>query len=209
MQDSNKWEMILASSSPRRKELLGYTKINFQIITKSIDEVSLHTDPRLFALDVAKKKGEAVAQTLIASKQVVISADTVVAMNGKIFGKPADTSEARTFLKELSGKTHEVHTALVLHIYFKNQWHVIEHVETTYVDFARIDPRLLEDYLASGDSLDKAGGYGIQGQAQTFIKNLKGSYSNVVGFPLSVFCEMMASQFIYLVEEKRAWQNLF
>ncbi|MBY0516000.1 MAG: Maf family protein [Bacteriovoracaceae bacterium] len=209
MQDNNKWQLILASASPRRKELLGYTKLNFQIITKSIDEVSHQTDPRLFALDVAKKKGEAVAQGLIPSRQVVISADTVVALHGKLFGKPSDENEARRFLLELSGKVHEVHTAVVLHVYFKHKWHAIEHVETTHVEFLKIDPRLLEDYLASGDSLDKAGGYGIQGQAQTFIKSLNGSYSNVVGFPLSVFCEMMASQFIHLIEEKGPWQNLF
>jgi septum formation protein len=210
MRDNNrKWQLILASSSPRRRELLGHTKVPFRIETIPTDEVSEASDPRTYALEIARQKGAVLCGTLQAQSVVVVSADTVVALNGKIYGKPRDTSEARQFLTELADHTHQVHTAVCLHFGWQGQWKRIDHVETTEVGFMSLSPRLLEDYLATGDSLDKAGAYGIQGQALTFIRDVRGCYANVVGFPLARFCSMMEQDFLQQIGEQGPWQNLF
>jgi septum formation protein len=210
MVDNNKkWQIILASGSPRRRELLGHVSVPFVVQTIPTDEVSHETNPCSFALAIARQKGVVLCETLTPSSVVVVSADTVVALNGKIYGKPRDTQEARQFLTELAGRTHQVHTAVCLHYGWHGQWERIEHVETTEVDFNPLNPRLLEDYLATGDSLDKAGAYGIQGQALTFIHEVRGCYANVVGFPLARFCSMMEQDFMKQIGEQGPWQNLF
>lgn len=210
MVDNNKkWQLILASGSPRRRELLGHTKVPFVVQTIPTDEVSHETNPCSFALEIARQKGVVLCETLTPSLMVVVSADTVVALNGKVYGKPRDTQEARQFLTELAGRTHQVHTAVCLHYAWLGQWKRIEHVETTEVDFNPLNTRLLEDYLATGDSLDKAGAYGIQGQALTFIHEVRGCYANVVGFPLARFCSMMEQDFMKQIGVQGPWQNLF
>ena len=210
MVDNNKkWQLILASGSPRRRELLGHVSVPFVVQTIPTDEVSHETNPCSFALEIARQKGVVLCETLTPSSVVVVSADTVVALNGKIYGKPRDTQEARQFLTELAGRTHQVHTAVCLLYGWLGQWERIEHVETTEVDFNPLNPRLLEDYLATGDSLDKAGAYGIQGQALTFIHEVRGCYANVVGFPLARFCSMMEQDFMKQIGVQGPWQNLF
>ncbi len=207
--NNQSWKLILASASPRRRELLGHTMVPFQVMTIATDEASEETNPCSFALAVARQKGEVLCETLPLESSVVISADTVVALNGKIYGKPRDREEARHFLTELAGKTHQVHTAVCLHFWHQDRWKRIEHVETTEVDFRSLDERLLQDYLATDDSLDKAGAYGIQGQALTFILQIRGCYANVVGFPLARFCSMMEQDFTKQIGEQGPWQNLF
>lgn len=207
--NNKSWKLILASASPRRKELLGHTKVPFSIETIATDEVSNESNPCSFALDVARQKGHVLCESLAKVPTVVVSADTVVALNGKIYGKPRDHDEARQFLSELAGKTHQVHTAVCLHYWHQERWKRIEHVETTEVDFQPLNVRLLEDYVSSGDSLDKAGAYGIQGQALTFIHGVRGCYANVVGFPLARFCSMMEQDFLKQIGEQGPWQNLF
>jgi septum formation protein len=210
MVDNNKkWQLILASGSPRRRELLGHTRVPFVVQTIPTEEVSGEKDPCSFALEIARQKGAVLCDTLSPSSVVIVSADTVVALNGKIYGKPRDTQEARQFLTELAGRTHQVHTAVCLHYGWLGEWKRLEHVESTEVDFNPLVPRLLEDYLATGDSLDKAGAYGIQGQALTFIHEVRGCYANVVGFPLARFCSMMEQDFLKQIGEQGPWQNLF
>jgi len=203
------WKLILASSSPRRKELLSHTKVPFTIKVIPTEETSSETEPALFALDVARQKGEALKSHVTENKTLVISADTVVALSKHILGKPRDTKEARDFLQLLSGSVHQVHTGLCLHVLHDGVWSLLELVETSEVRFNVIQERLLEDYLASGDALDKAGAYGIQGQALTFINRVEGCYSNVVGFPLAKFCQMMQEDFLRMTGEHGPWQNLF
>jgi septum formation protein len=203
------WQLILASSSPRRKELLSHTKVPFTIKVIPTEEVSSETEPALFALDVARQKGEALLNSVARDKTLVVSADTVVALDKRILGKPRDTKEARDFLQLLSGGSHHVHTGLCLQVYMNGTWSLLELVETSKVRFNVIPERLLEDYLASGDALDKAGAYGIQGQALTFISSVEGCYSNVVGFPLAKFCQMMQEDFLRMTGEQGPWQNLF
>jgi len=207
--NNKKWQLILASGSPRRRELLGHTKVPFEVKTIPTKEESNETNPCSFALEIARQKGVVLCETLTPAATVVVSADTVVALNGKIYGKPRDRDEAREFLTELAGRTHQVHTAVCLHYGWKESWKRLEHVETTEVDFNPLVPRLLEDYLLTGDSLDKAGAYGIQGQALTFIHEVRGCYANVVGFPLARFCSMMEQDFMKQIGEQGPWQNLF
>lgn len=190
------YQLVLASGSPRRKELLSHLGIPFKIVVSNIDENSTETDPVRFGEDIATQKGQAIYQTFSerddfgrAFFPLIVSADTLVALDGKIYGKPKSRDEARMILKELSGKTHQVVTSVFISRfdYVKLDW--VEHIFSvqTQVAFSEIADDILENYLKTDDSLDKAGAYGIQREGLTFVSHLKGSYSNVVGFPLSDF----------------------
>ncbi len=191
----NKLHLILASQSPRRKELLSYLNITFEIDTCDIEEISAYVEPKLYCEDIAEQKGKAVFQKRIDSLKgqgirpnlFVISSDTIVFLDGVIYGKPKNKEDARNILKELSGKTHTVYTAVSFLFNDPYTNEIKKHLfsEETKVTFSNISADLLEDYLATHDSLDKAGAYGIQGPSLTFISSLQGSYSNVVGFPLN------------------------
>ncbi|MGE3610329.1 MAG: nucleoside triphosphate pyrophosphatase [Bacteriovoracaceae bacterium] len=201
-------KFILASASPRRKELIGHLKIPFQVIALNIPEDSNEKDPNKYSQEIANLKGDAVFNKLIqqdpSQNYFVVSADTIVCLNGKIFGKPKDRNEAKAFLSELSGKTHSVFTAVSIKIKRDAHHFGFEFVEESKVTFNVIAPELMERYLDTGDSLDKAGAYGIQGPSLTFISKVEGDYANVVGFPLSRF--VLESQ-KYLKEE--SWFDLF
>lgn len=205
--ERNKIKLILASASPRRKELLGHLKLPFEIITKNIPEETHHTDPVNFSRHIAQMKGEAV----FIERQdncLLVSADTIVCLGQKIYGKPADAKEARQFLNELAGKTHSVFTAVALNLRFEGK--VWEHtfVEESKVTFNLIPEELMVRYLATGDSLDKAGAYGIQGPSLTFISRVEGDYANVVGFPLSRFV-IECEQFLKPLTLGQSWFDLF
>lgn len=180
-------KFILASASPRRKELIGHLQIPFSIITSDIDEKSNYSSPAQFASDIAFQKGQAVFDTLIEDNVLVVSADTVVSLDGKIFGKPKNEDQARAFLNELSGKQHSVFTAVALLLKLDGTIYQHQFVEETKVTFNNITEELMDRYLLTKDSLDKAGAYGIQGPSLTFISRVEGDYANVVGFPLSRF----------------------
>jgi septum formation protein len=184
-------KLILASASPRRKELLGHLKIPFEVIALSVPEHSDATDPVNYTSDIARVKGNAVAAKLFKERSAenffVVSADTTVIYNGNIYNKPADRNEARKFLSDLSGNTHSVYTAVSLNLLINDKLHHHSFVDESKVTFDKISDVLMERYLDTGDSLDKAGAYGIQGPSLTFISRVDGSYSNVVGFPLSRF----------------------
>ena len=189
----DKLKLVLASASPRRKELLGHLQLPFEIVIKNIPEESHFTDPVNFSKHIAQMKGEAVFQERT-DNCLVISADTIVSMGNRIYGKPANEAEARIFLSELAGKTHSVFTAVTLNLRHENQIFSNSFVEESKVTFNRITPELMDRYIATKDSLDKAGAYGIQGPSLTFISKVDGDYANVVGFPLSRFvleCETL------------------
>jgi septum formation protein len=190
----NLYSLVLASQSPRRKELLSYLNIPFEVCVSSVNEESEEKSPQQFCEVIAQKKGEAVFSEL--KKRMnwdksffpfVISSDTIVFANEKIYGKPSNVDEARNFLLELSGRSHTVYTAV--HFCYLDKKELKEKTHTfscaSQVSFDIITPEVLEQYLKTKDSLDKAGAYGIQGPSLTFISHLEGSYSNVVGFPLS------------------------
>lgn len=193
--ESGKYQLILGSQSPRRKELLSWLNIPFKIVTADLAEISEEEDSDKIAMDLASQKAHAVWEQLPSSQDCfVIASDTIVVLDGKLYGKPSSKDDARRILKELSGKTHEVITGVSF--LFKNSEtnKIREHLffDSTEVEFNEISKDLLESYIATGDSFDKAGAYGIQGPSLTFISKINGSYSNVVGFPLNKIVSELA-----------------
>ena len=170
--------ILLASSSPRRRQLLSILVSEFDCCSPEIDETEGDyelPDRYVERLAVAKATHASAANTL------VIAADTCVALDGVILGKPATREHARTMLLSLSGRWHQVYTGLALLSPEKRHSCVIK----TEVLFADLSPSLVEAYLETGEADDKAGAYGIQGAGGSFVDSLHGSYSSVVGLPLS------------------------
>lgn len=211
--ENSKLKFILASASPRRKELIGHLKVPFEILALNIPEESDATDPVAFSREIATAKGEAVFKSLLAKNPqgayFIVSADTIVCLNGKIYGKPRNRDEARVFLNELSGRTHSVFTAVTIHLSINMIFSSKSFVEESKVTFNKISDALMERYLDTGDSLDKAGAYGIQGPSLTFISKVDGDYANVVGFPLSRFVTESEKFLKEKFPNEDLWPNLF
>ena len=180
---STRYPIILASSSPRRQEFLNNLGINYTVITTSIDETPQSNEsPEAFARRMARAKAIAVAERNKTSW--VIGADTVVALNdGTILGKPENQEDAFTMLTVLNNASHQVMTAVCLCCREK-QVEIIE-METTRVTFMDNPPSLLRAYVKTGEPLDKAGSYGIQGLGSFLIESINGSCSNVIGLPIN------------------------
>ena len=172
--------LILASGSPRRRELLGLITNDFTVCVSGAEE---HVDPALTpaetVLALARLKGEDVAGTH--PDGTVIAADTVVALDGVILGKPADAEDAFRMLRFLSGKTHAVYTG----VYIAKGGREACFYEETEVTFYELTDEEIRDYIATGEPADKAGAYGIQGKGALLVKGIKGDYFNVVGFPVA------------------------
>ena len=171
--------IILASASPRRRELLQQIGCSFRVEVSQAEEVDCQgLQPSVVVKKNACLKAEAVAA--LYPDMPVLGADTVVSLDDDIFGKPKDKEQAREMLTRLSGRTHQVSTGIAI------AWHnqIWQAYETTEVDFAPLSPAEIDRYLAIGEHADKAGAYGIQGRAAVFIEQIRGSYSNVVGLPL-------------------------
>ena len=175
--------IYLASSSPRRAELLQQIGVNFEVLTVNIDEtISSDERPADYVCRMARSKAEAAIQKNSINQQsdAVIAADTIISIGDKIIGKPADQSECRCILSQLSGRKHRVMSAVALFNRQKLELKLSENL----VWFRAIDKTEIVDYCASEEPMDKAGAYGIQGRAAIFIKHLEGSYSSVMGLPL-------------------------
>lgn len=168
-------KVILASQSPRRKELLAKIVADFQVVPSSCEEVSAQSDPKLYVCELATQKSTDVWQRN--ADALVIGSDTVVELDGVILGKPKSQREATETLRNLSGKTHNVHTGVCI-LYGQNK-HVF--VQTTAVTFKKLSEEEISRYVQSGAPMDKAGAYGIQECG--FVESFVGSYDNVVGFP--------------------------
>ena len=176
--------IILASGSPRRRELLAQIGIKTEVIPSWADENTDIADPEKRVEELARRKCVDVARDLPSG--IFLGADTVVSIDGVILGKPADTEEAKEMLRKLSGKTHQVYTGVAL--MQKAAGDVIRKAvfsEKTDVTVAELDEYDIEEYVATGDPMDKAGAYGIQGNFAKFVKRIDGEYSNVVGLPLA------------------------
>lgn len=182
-----KYQLILASGSPRRKELLAYLNIPFKILVSNVDEsFDPQTEPNKVAEELSNKKALAVAKELD-FPAVVVAADTIVLLKNEIIGKPEDIGEAEVFLKKLSGQMHEVITGVSIFISTNNRdsWQKHTFSEISQVSFEKLETSILVDYLKTNESLDKAGAYGIQGASLPFVKEIRGSYSNIVGLPIN------------------------
>jgi septum formation protein len=170
----------LASRSPRRAELLAAAGIEFTVRVADVDETPLDGEaPREYVLRVAKAKACAVQ---VGDDEVVLAADTTVVLGNEIMAKPADAADAARMLRALAGKRHEVITAICV----RRGDSVVSDVASTSVWFAPLSDAEIADYVASGEPMDKAGAYGIQGLASKFIDRIDGSYSNVVGLPVAL-----------------------
>jgi len=174
--------LILASASPRRAELLRAAGFTFEVVPSHVDETHRAGElPEAYALRVARDKAEVVFQRQRKPSSPVLAADTVVAANGEILGKPNDSTDARRMLQLLSNGIHDVHTGVVVRTSAAERAEVI----TTRVRFRPLDDREIDWYVASGEPEGKAGAYAIQGLAARFVDRIEGSWSNVVGLPVA------------------------
>jgi septum formation protein len=176
--------LILASSSPRRAELLRAAGIEFKVLVTEVDETRLPGESaRDYVLRLSRSKALAVAR----GNELVIGADTTVVVNGEIEGKPVDADDARRMLRALSGRWHEVLTAVTL----SRGTHLVSDIESTRVKFAELMEAEIDWYISTGEPLDKAGAYGIQGYGSRFVERIEGNYSNVVGLPVQMVYRML------------------
>jgi septum formation protein len=182
----NRPPIVLASASPRRQELLRNVGIEFVVRPADIEEVPFAGEaPLAFAERMAHEK--AIAASSVSFDQVVLAADTVVAVRDHILGKPVDTDHAAAMLRLLSGKTHSVITGICL---LGKDFEDVRS-ETTAVQFATMSEDEIQEYVGSGEPLDKAGAYAIQGRASRWISKIDGDYYNVVGLPLDLVGRML------------------
>jgi septum formation protein len=174
--------LVLASGSPRRRELLAHLGVPFTVVAADVDET-----PRPGEGPVELVRRLAAAKAAAVDGDPVLAADTVVELDGEILGKPADAAAARRMLARLSGRSHHVHTGVALRAGERLDVEVV----TTAVTFAALTPEAIEWYVATGEPLDKAGAYAIQGAGGVFVESIHGSASNVVGLPLATVARLL------------------
>jgi septum formation protein len=180
-------KLVLASRSPRRAELLTAAGFEFTVRATDVDETPRDgEDPREYVLRLAEEKARAVEAS---DDETVLAADTTVVLGNEIMGKPADAADAVRMLRALAGRRHEVITAIGL----RRGDRVVRDIASTSVWFAPLSETEIADYVTSGEPMDKAGAYGIQGLASKFIERIDGSYSNVVGLPVALVYHCLIS----------------
>jgi len=178
--------ILLASRSPRRQELLSRVGLKFDVVPADIDESSGFSDPSEIVCDLSLRKASFVAGKA-KSDDIVISADTLVALEGQCLGKPEDAADAARMLRMLSGKSHEVYTGMTV----MQNGRADTRFEMTRVRFKALSDGEIEGYLSTGEPMDKAGAYGIQGYGAFFVEGIEGDYLNVMGLPLKTLYEML------------------
>lgn len=207
----NTKRIVLASASPRRKELLGNLGLKFEIVVSSFSEDLPHhhfEHAEHYAVETARHKAMDVARICAAQKDkppvdLIISADTIVEHDGYILEKPDDVSHARKMLQSLSGSSHHVHTGVAIVLpqaaqpAGQSEPYCRTFSETTNVIFDKLHEELIDAYIQTGEPFGKAGSYGIQGAASSFVTGVSGCYFNVVGFPLHSFSQ----ELLQLVKE--------
>jgi septum formation protein len=195
--------MILASESPRRRELLAAVGVPFRVVPSGVEEIPRRGEsPSGFVRRAALDKGEAVA--LLHPSSFVLSADTIVVLGGRILGKPGNRAEARRMLSGLAGREHRVHTAICLLCRDRNYRDF--GTEVTRVRFRPLTAAEIAAYARTGECDDKAGAYAAQGAGMLLIDRVEGSFSNVVGLPMTRVVEMLArAQLIRVARRGPAW----
>lgn len=176
--------LILASASPRRRELVGYMGIPFEIITADAEETK-DGSPQALVMENAKRKALAVAKSH--PGRVVLGADTIVYLDEQVLGKPENEQEARQMLGRLSGNWHTVYTGVC--VVRDDAAEVC--FDQSRVRFASLDAETIAGYVATGEPMDKAGAYALQGRGGMFVERIEGSYSNVIGLPMALTREML------------------
>ncbi|PIC70705.1 septum formation protein Maf [Sporosarcina sp. P16b] len=187
--------IVLASSSPRRKELLQLAGIDFIVRPSDVDENLPFTpeEPYEYAVRLSEQKALAVVES---EEEIIIAADTIVVKDGRVFPKPEDDAQAIDFLMELSGELHEVITGVTILANGKT----IQFAGLSQVKFRKLDEELVRAYVKSGDASDKAGAYGIQTQGMLFVENMVGDYQNIVGLPISDLVNRMRQEGLLTLE---------
>ena len=188
-------KIILASSSPRRRELMAQAGFAFEVLVSEADETIETETPGEMVEVLSERKAAAVAEEIkrlgFAEESVLlVGADTMVAIDGKKLGKPKDEKGAEEMLEELSGRTHQVYTGVTLiRLRKAENGSILQESRTfsegTDVSFYPLTKEEIRSYIATGEPMDKAGAYGIQGKAAVFVKEIKGDYNNVVGLPIA------------------------
>ncbi|MBR3893706.1 MAG: septum formation protein Maf [Clostridia bacterium] len=189
-------KIILASKSPRRREILENLGVVFEIVTADTDETSAERDPRQLVELLSRRKGEAVWDRMLREERelsdtVVISSDTVVCVDGEILGKPRDEEDAKRMLRKLSGRRHEVVSGVCL----IGQGKIGTAHEVTEVEFDELDEETVARYVREQQPYDKAGAYAIQGAASAYVCGIHGCYFNVVGLPVHRLCRLYEETF--------------
>jgi septum formation protein len=184
--------LVLASQSPRRQELLQILSVPFEIIPSGVDETTAPADlpPEGLVRWLAERKAEDVARHC--PEAVVIGADTIVVVGPEVMGKPADREDARRMLRTLSGHTHQVITGIAVRRDGSNPLRLSDSIATE-VTFRPLTDNEIEGYLLTGEPMDKAGAYAIQGFAALFVTGIRGDYPNIVGLPVARLAEMLRS----------------
>lgn len=190
--------IILASKSPRRREILQDLGLNFSIFALDTNESSDEKDPERYVKEIALRKGQAVAERFFSKDKeflsdcIILACDTVVVSpDGEIMGKPKDKNDARRMLRSFSGRAHRVISGIALVSSEKS----VTACESTTVHFDEIDENSLEKYLCTSEAYDKAGAYAIQGYASTWINGIEGDYFNVVGLPVKLLSDTLKKEF--------------
>jgi septum formation protein len=186
--NENRTKLVLASSSPRREDILKQLKLKFTIVPGKIDESKYtETDPEKLVKKLALEKAKSVSD--LVEDALIIAADTVVVYENEILGKPEDSEEAKEQLKLLSGKEHQVMTGIAVLSSETGELYVENNI--TFVKMLNISDEKIEKYVNTGEPLDKAGSYGIQGFGGLFVEGIKGSYYSVVGLPIHQLAEIL------------------
>ena len=204
-----KTEIVLASGSPRRKELLKQVGLSFEICPAKGEEVMKGENPEEIVKELATQKAFEVYRRYVEEgciekeKKVFIGADTVVAYEGKILGKPLDEADAYEMIEMLQGRKHQVHTGVCVIVAEEKKEAVIESfASTTQVEVYPMSKADILDYIETGEPMDKAGAYGIQGYFAQYIKGIEGDYANVVGLPVGRLCKLLRDLKIVVHEVK-------
>lgn len=187
--------IVLASSSPRRKELLQLAGIEFTVRSSDVDENMPFTpeEPYEYAVRLSERKALAAKRS---DDEIIIAADTIVVKDGRMFPKPADDAQAIRFLTELSGELHEVITGVTI----LANGEMFQLFGLSQVKFRKLDEALVRAYVDSGDARDKAGAYGIQTQGMLFVENMAGDYQNIVGLPVADLVNRMRREGLLFLE---------
>ena len=178
----------MASSSPRRSEILKAAKIDFEVIfPENIKEEEISYDPVSHVLELSRKKAKSVFEKV--KDGLILGADTIVVLDGEILGKPKDQEDAFRILKKLSGKEHKVYTGITL--LDKKNGEILSDYQLTKVKFNQLKDKEIEDYIKTGEPLDKAGAYGIQGMGNFLVEKIEGDLDNVIGLPMKKLKELL------------------
>lgn len=181
----NMYQCILASGSPRRKEILEQCGIPFAVVKSDVEEVITKTEPGEVVQELSLLKAQDVADKVKKEKCVIIGADTIVAHGSKILGKPADEEDAFQMIQSIQGKAHSVYTGVALIIKNGKEQTKLTFFEETKVEIESMTDEEIKEYVKGGEPMDKAGSYAIQGEFAIYVKGIEGDYYNVVGLPIA------------------------